>query len=208
LTTSDETAVPTVTPAVAHAVADPAPLGLAGFALTTFLLSAFNAHLTRGGGGEWLAFALVYGGIAQLLAGMWEFRNNNVFGATAFGTYGSFWIGLFIFFRFVAPTPLENVTNDLGWILMAFAIFNIYMLLFSAQANLAVFLVFLGLELALIVLSIGFFSASTGTIKLGGYIGIVTAVIAWYTSAAGVAAGMGGRLRLPVGAPLIRSAGS
>lgn len=202
MSTTDES--PAAAVAAAPPVADPAPLGLAGFALTTFLLSAFNANLTRGGGGEWLAFALAYGGIAQLLAGMWEFRNNNVFGATAFGTYGSFWIGLFIFFRFVAPTPLENVTNDLGWILLAFAIFNIYMLLFSAQANLAVFGVFLGLELALIVLSIGFFSANTNTIKVGGYIGIVTALIAWYTSAAGIAAGMGGKIRLPVGSPLVR----
>jgi uncharacterized protein len=183
-------------------IADPAPLGLAGFALTTFLLSAFNAHWTRGTGGEWLAFALAYGGIAQLLAGMWEFRNNNVFGSTAFGTFGSFWIGLFVFFRFVAPTAGENVFNDLGWILLAFAIFNIYMLIFSTQANLAVFLVFLGLEIALIVLFIGFFAANVNVIKIGGYFGVATAVVAWYASAAGVIAGMKGRPVLPVGKPL------
>src|SRR5215468_11815360 len=74
-------------------VADPAPLGLAAFALTTFLLSAKNADWTRGTD-AWLGFAFAYGGLAQLLAGMWEFRNRNVFGATAFSTYGAFWIGL------------------------------------------------------------------------------------------------------------------
>lgn len=204
MTASDETAVPAVAPAAAHAVADPAPLGLAGFALTTFLLSAANAKWTRGVGDGWLAYALVYGGIAQLLAGMWEFRNNNVFGSTAFSSYGAFWIGLFFYFRFIAPTPLENIANDLGWILLAFAIFTLYMLLMSAQANLAVFLVFLFLEIALILLFIGFFADSTNLIKFGGYVGIVTAAVAWYASAAGIAAGMGGKVRLPVGAPIIR----
>ena len=184
-------------------VADPAPLGLAGFALTTFLLSAFNAHLTRGGGAGWLPFALAYGGIAQLLAGMWEFRNRNVFGSTAFGTYGSFWIGLFFFFRFVAPGAGENVANDLGWILLAFAIFNTYMLIASTQTNVAVFGVFLTLEVTEIVLFIGFFSDSVNIIKIGGYVGILTALVAWYASAAGVLAGMNGNLVLPVGKPLM-----
>ena len=74
--------------------ADPAPLGLAAFALTTFLLSAANAGwMTKATGDAWLGFAFACGGVAQLLAGMWEFRNRNVSGATAFGTYGSFWIG-------------------------------------------------------------------------------------------------------------------
>src|ERR671937_2291949 len=83
-------------------IADPAPLGLAAFALTTFLLSAQNAQLTDGLD-AWLGFALAYGGAIQLLAGMWEFRNRNVFGSTAFSTYGGFWIGLFLWARFVAP---------------------------------------------------------------------------------------------------------
>ena len=76
-------------------IADPAPLGLAAFALTTFLLSAFNAGwMTNASGCAWLGYAFAYGGLCQLLAGMWEFRNRNVFGATAFSTYGGFWIGL------------------------------------------------------------------------------------------------------------------
>jgi uncharacterized protein len=185
----------------ALAVADPAPLGLAGFALTTFLLSAANAKWTRGSGDEWLGYALAYGGVAQLLAGMWEFRNKNVFGATAFSTYGGFWIGLALYFLLTAPKAGTGVTNDLGWILLAFAIFNTYMLLWSTQVNKAVFAVFLTLEITEIVLFIGFFSNSTNIIKVGGYIGIVTAVAAWYASAGLVIAGMKGRQVLPLGRP-------
>src|SRR5437764_14584297 len=72
--------------------ADPAPLGLAAFALTTFLLSGHNASWIPDA--IWIGPALFYGGLCQLLAGMWEFRNRNVFGATAFSTYGGFWLGL------------------------------------------------------------------------------------------------------------------
>ena len=200
---------------VGTGIADPAPLGLAGFALTTFLLSAANANwMTGATGNAWLGYALAYGGAIQLLAGMWEFRNRNVFGATAFSTYGGFWIGLGLWALLVAPTPAgagpvaaaahaAATTKDLGWILLAFAIFNTYMLLWSTQVNMAVFAVFLTLELTEIILFIGNFSGSSGTVKFGGYVGVLTAVVAWYTSAAGVANGMGGRLRLPVGRALL-----
>ena len=93
--------------------------------------------------------------------------------------------------------------HDLGWILLAFAIFNTYMLLLSSQVNLAVFLVFLTLELTEIFLFIGNFASSAGLIQVGGYLGIITALVAWYTSAAGVSAGIGGRILLPVGKPLV-----
>jgi uncharacterized protein len=186
------------------AVADPAPLGLAAFALTTFLLSAQNAHWTDGTE-AWLGFALGYGGLVQLLAGMWEFRNRNVFGATAFSTYGGFWIGLGLYSLLVADkaTPVQ-ISNDLGWILLAFAIFNTYMLLWSTQVNEAVLAVFLTLEATEIILFIGNFSSNETTIKVGGYVGVVTAVCAWYASAAGVINGMLGRSFLAVGGPLIR----
>jgi succinate-acetate transporter protein len=184
-------------------IADPAPLGLAAFALTTFLLSASNAGLTRGTGAAWLGYALAYGGLGQLLAGMWEFRRGNVFGATAFSTYGGFWIGLFLYQLLVKS---NNATNDLGWILLAFAIFNLYMLAASSQINAAVFAVFLTLQLTEIVLFIGFFANNENIIKTGGYIGIVTAVTAWYGSFAGVFNSFGGSLSLPVGKPLMRPA--
>ena len=195
------------------AVADPAPLGLAGFALTTFLLSAANAGwMTSATGNAWLGYAFAYGGLSQFAAGMWEFRNRNVFGSTAFGSYGAFWIGLGLWVVLVAragpSTPLAAAAyaartgKDLGWILLAWAIFNTYMLIISSQTNMAVFGVFLTLEATEIILFIGFFANSSGTIKFGGYIGILTALVAWYTSAAGVLNGMTGGVVAPVGKPL------
>ena len=200
----DREVTPAVHPAAPTAsIADPGPLGLAAFALTTFLLSAVNAHWTSGNsaGTAWLGYALAYGGIVQLLAGMWEFRRGNVFAATAFGSYGGFWIGLFVWIRLV---PLAAASgHDLGWILLAFAIFNTYMMLLSTQINLAVFGVFLTLELTEIFLFIGNFVSSPGLVQFGGYLGVLTALVAWYTSAAGVSAGIGGKILLPVGKPLI-----
>jgi uncharacterized protein len=219
----DRTVQPSpATAAPALAVADPAPLGLAAFALTTFLLSAKNANwMTHATGNSWLGYAFAYGGLCQLLAGMWEFKNKNVFGATAFSTYGGFWIGLGLWFQLVAlpaivgaKTPvalaaaLTAVNHDVGWILLAFAIFNTYMLILSTQVNMAVFAVFLTLELTEIILFIGNFSlghaATSGLVQFGGYVGLVTALTAWYASAALVSRGIvGGKLVLPVGKPLI-----
>src|SRR5215469_3472407 len=182
-------------------VADPAPLGLAAFALTTFLLSAINAGWAKNTtGGDWWGYAIAYGGLVQLLAGMWEFRNRNVFGATAFSTYGAFWIGLGLWVLLAHATA---TAKDLGWILLAFAIFNTYMMIFATQLNTAVFLVFLTLELTEIFLFIGAFAGNSTIGKVGGYIGIITALVAWYTSAAGVINGMKGRAVLPVGKPLL-----
>ncbi len=218
----DRTVQPSpITSAPPSGIADPAPLGLAAFALTTFLLSAKNADwMSHATGSAWLGYAFAYGGLAQLLAGMWEFRNRNVFGATAFATYGGFWIGLGLWVQLVANpavaaikpstlvTTVTALNHDLGWILLAFAIFNTYMLILSSQVSLAVFGVFLTLELTEIILCIGNFNAGaalnpTTTIKIGGYVGLITALVAWYTSAAGVSNGIGGKLRFPVGKPLI-----
>jgi len=204
-------ATPAVQPAAAAApIADPAPLGLAAFALTTFLLSGANANwMGAATGSAWLGYALAYGGACQLLAGMWEFRNRNVFGATAFSTYGGFWIGLFLWVQFVAPhaASASAADHDLGWILLAFAIFNTYMLIMSLAVNVAVFTVFLTLEITEIVLFIGNFAGNTSIVHIGGYIGVITALAAWYTSAAGVSAGVAGnRILLPVGRPLLTRA--
>jgi uncharacterized protein len=188
--------------------ADPAPLGLAAFALTTFLLSAANAGWMGSASGDaWLGYAFAYGGLAQLLAGMWEFRNRNVFGATAFSTYGGFWIGLGLWALLVAPTAGAKAGKDVAWILLAFAIFNTYMLLWSSMVNAAVFAVFLTLEATEVILFIGNFAANTNIVKFGGYVGILTALCAWYTSAAGVGNGVAGRVVLPVGQPFWKPAG-
>ena len=191
--------------------ADPAPLGLAGFALTTFLLSGHNASFIPDA--VWIGPALFYGGIAQLLAGMWEFRNRNVFGATAFSTSGGFWLGLGavvvladVSKNFAAALAGSNLTNALAWFLLAFAIFNTYMTLWSLRVNVAVFGVFLTLEVTEILLVIGFFNLSHGgsayILHAGGWAGIVTAAVAWYTSAAGVVNGMAPTPVVPVGTPL------
>jgi succinate-acetate transporter protein len=157
----------------------------------------------------WVGLALFYGGIIQLLAGMWEFRNRNVFGATAFSTYGGFWLGLGSFVILAELTKLgsaiNNVDNALAWFFISFAIFNTYMLLWSIRVNMAVFGVFLTLEITEIILAVGFFNLAHGgsdtILKAGGWAGIVTAAVAWYASAAAVANGMGPRRLLPVGRP-------
>jgi succinate-acetate transporter protein len=218
MSVSEEASATAVQPvASAPSIADPGPLGLAAFALTTFLLSAANAKWMGSATGDaWLGYAFAYGGLCQLLAGMWEFKNKNVFGATAFSSYGGFWIGLGLWVQLVATKPPAGTSatawaaatgHDLGWILLAFAIFNTYMLLLSTQVNTAVFAVFLTLEITEIVLFIGGFTANANLTKVGGYIGVITAVVAWYTSAAGVSNGIGGsKIKLPVGKPLFGSA--
>src|SRR5919199_504595 len=195
-------------------VADPAPLGLAAFALTTFILSGHNATFIPDL--IWVGLALFYGGLIQLLAGMWEFRNRNVFGATAFSTYGGVWVPPGIFVSFSPPsekfetalgTSKANLPNALAWFLLAFAIFNFYMLLWSSRVNVAVFGVFLTLQITEVLLVIGFFMeahghANNGWLHAGGWAGIVTAAVAWYASAAGVANGMSPTPIVPVGKPL------
>ena len=206
---AEERALPTVVEAVP--AADPAPLGLAAFALTTFILSGHNASFIPDI--AWLGLAFFYGGLVQLLAGMWEFRNRNVFGATAFSTYGGFWmaLGFFVTLTLVSKTAAAAVAapaifNGLAWFLLAFAIFNTYMMLWSLRVSIAVFGVFLTLEITEILLVIGFFNVAHGKsewmLHAGGWAGVVTAAVAWYTSAAGVVNGMSVRPVLPVGAPL------
>ena len=219
----DRTVQPSATTAPPSGIADPAPLGLAAFALTTFLLSAKNAGwMTHATGSAFLGYAFAYGGLAQFLAGMWEFTRANVFGAVAFGSYGAFWMGLGLWVLLVAnpavaaartPTAIavtvSALNHDLGWILLAFAIFNTYMLILSTQINMAVFAVFLTLGVTELILCIGNFNAGsallpTTTIKIGGYVGLLTALVAWYTAMALISRGMAGKLKLPVGVALVK----
>ena len=193
--------VRTVAPPV-PAIANPAALGLGAFALTTFVLSTHNANLAPDL--TWVGLAFFYGGLAQFAAGMWEFKTGNTFGATAFSTYGAFWMSLATFLVLIlqGKVPAKDISNDLGWFLLAFAIFNTYMLIWSARLNMSVFLVFLTLEITEILLFIGFFNGNgpgEGMVGLGGWMGIVTAIVAWYASAAVVANSMRAKPILPVG---------
>jgi succinate-acetate transporter protein len=186
-------------------VADPGPLGLAAFALTTFVLSMFNSGLVSDKG-EPIVFGLAfaYGGLAQLLAGMWEFRTGNTFGATAFTSYGAFWLSFFVFVTFfAAKIPEADAGHAVGLYLIAWGIFTAYMFIASLRTTAAIALVFLLLTLTFLVLGIGDAGGNENITKLGGYIGLVTAAAAWYASFAVVTNSTFGRTMLPV-KPLAR----
>src|SRR6266487_578247 len=159
--------------AAAASIADPAPLGLAGFALTTFVLSMFNAGLvSKAGEPVVLGLALAYGGGAQLLAGMWEFRKGNTFGATAFSSYGAFWISYWAYVTFFAKdVPAAQAGSAAGLFLIAWGIFTTYMWLASLRTTAAVSLVFLLLAVTFIVLGIGEAGGNISVVKLGGWLG-------------------------------------
>jgi succinate-acetate transporter protein len=181
------------------AIADPGPLGLACFALTTFCLSMINAGLVVAESVYVvIALALVYGGTAQVLAGMWEFKKNNVFGATAFTSYGAFWVSLGIF-ELLAIQKVWVIPPQGTWLfLLAWTIFTAYMWIGSFGTNKALIVVFTLLLLTFILLTIGA-AGNDAAHTWGGYCGIVTAIAAWYTSAAGIYNAVFGRVVLPVG---------
>ena len=181
-------------------IADPAPLGLAAFALTTFVLSTFNAGLVDAKGEPIvLGLALAYGGVAQLLAGMWEFSKGNTFGATAFSSYGAFWISVWAYVAFFAEkVPEANRGSAVGLYLIAWGIFTTYMWVASFRTTAAVSLVFLLLTITFFVLGIGDAGGNDTISKLGGWLGLATAVAAWYASFAGVTNFTFGRELLPV----------
>jgi succinate-acetate transporter protein len=170
-------------------IADPGPLGLAGFAMTTFVLSVFNANLITDQklAAVVLPLALFYGGLAQLLAGMWEFRKGNTFGATAFCSFGAFWLAYAAYAKFVVPgLPVSTAHQATGLFLLAWAIFTVYMTVAATRTTGAILAVFATLSATFIVLCIAEFAQSPDTTKAGGWIGLVTAACAWYASFAGV----------------------
>jgi succinate-acetate transporter protein len=182
--------------------ADPGPLGLNCFALTTFLLSLVNAGFIdkAAAGHVWLTSALVFGGVAQILAGLWEYRTRNVFGATAFISYGSFWVSLalLVIFKGNGTIPDADMTLVLAWFLTAWTIFTFYMWIGSFATNKALAVVFTLLLITFILLDVGHFGDPSWN-KIAGLVGLATAFSAWYTSAAGILNTVYGRVVLPVG---------
>jgi succinate-acetate transporter protein len=169
-------------PAVATSlIADPAPLGLAGFAMTTLILSLANTKTWPAGALTAVSLALVYGGGAQLLAGMWEFKRGNTFGATAFSSYGAFWIS-FWYLNSHTTIPAADASVVFGTFLMGWTIFTAYMTVATLRLNMALVVVFTLLTLTFLFLTIGAFQTSDGWTKLGGWVGVATAAAAWYTS--------------------------
>jgi succinate-acetate transporter protein len=173
--------------AAVQRVADPAPLGLAAFAMTTFALSIGNTNVWGPGAKAALALALVYGGGAQLLAGMWEFVRKNTFGAVAFTSFGAFWIAYYVFVKFVAPgISTADLPVAVGVFLLGWTIFTAYMTVASFRVSGAVVAVFVLLTATFVLLTIGAFQSSVNLTKAGGWVGIATAAAAWYSSFAGV----------------------
>lgn len=185
-------------------IADPAPLGLAGFAMTTVLLSLVNAGAIEGGAiAAVLPLALVYGGAAQLLAGMWEFRNRNTFGALAFSSYGAFWISFYVLIRWWVPANPGEAHGAVGFYLVMWGIFTFYMFIASFGTNVAVISVFGTLVITYGLLAAGALGGQTGAYHMvyeaGGYAGCVCGTLAWYTSFAGVLNATWKRVVAPIG---------
>ncbi|MDT5312389.1 MAG: uncharacterized protein QOE74_1409 [Mycobacterium sp.] len=180
-------------------IADPAPLGLAAFALTTFLLSLVNAGvIPKDTEPVMLGVALAFGGIAQLLAGMWEFRKGNVFGATVFSSYGAFWLSFWAYVTFYAKDiPAEHHGVAAGWYLIGWAIFTSLMLIAALRTTVVLAVLFVVLDVTFVLLGLGALYASSGLTMAGGGLGLVTAALAWYLCVAGVTASTFGKPILP-----------
>lgn len=183
--------------------ANPAPLGLSGFGLTTLVLSFVNANIVGGGPGSFpivLGLALAYGGVTQLLAGMWEFRTGNTFGAVAFSSYGAFWISFFFLVSFnVAELPKTEILSLLGLYLWMWGIFTGMLFLCTFASPRALQLLFLLLTVTFILLGIGNSGNSSGMIHAGGYVGIATGAVALYIACADIMQAVYKRSVLPVG---------
>lgn len=186
---------------VPSALADPGPLGLGAFALTTFVLSVYNAGIVdKGSEAVVFGLALAYGGAAQLLAGMWEFRTGNTFGAVAFSSFGAFWISFWALQTFYADKiPPADVGHGVGLFLIAWGIFTLYMTVAALRTTNAVLLVFALLTITFFLLGIGNAGAHDGIVKLGGWFGLATAFAAWYASFAAVINSTFGHVVAPVG---------
>ena len=184
-------------------IADPAPLGLAAFALTTFVLSFVNAGLVPASV-EPVVFglALAYGGLGQFAAGMWEFTKGNTFGATAFTSYGAFWLSFWWLTAHLSDykIPAADVGKGVGLYLFAWGVFTAYMTVAASRVNAATLLVFGLLTATFLLLAAGDWFGTTTVTEVGGYVGIATALAAWYASFAGVTAFAFERPIVPTGA--------
>jgi succinate-acetate transporter protein len=184
--------------------ADPVPLGIAGFALTTFILGLVNANAISGTDVPVvLSVAAVYGGLAQLLAGMWAFAERNTFAAAAFSSYGAFWISFVLLIQFFLPeaakaNPLA-ANHAVALYLFCWGFFTFYMWIATFRSNIMLNLVFLTLWVAYLLLGLGAIGHGHPTIThWGGYVTTACAVLAWYVGASHVITKTLGRELLPL----------
>ncbi|KAJ2892296.1 uncharacterized protein MKZ38_010042 [Zalerion maritima] len=185
-------------------IANPAPLGLSAFALTTFVLSCVNLS-TRGVTSASIAVPLAfgYGGLVQLCAGMWEMAIGNTFGATALSSYGGFWIAwAFLEAPYFgedgvggdyADGSSGSMDSAAGFFLMGWFIFTTILLLCTLRSTVMFFSLFFTLDLAFLFLACAHFAndngstdASAGLKKAGGVFGMLAAFLAWYNAFAGI----------------------
>lgn len=191
---------------VSEKLANPAPLGLAGFGITTLVLNVINAEIIDGDSiGVVLALGLFYGGLAQLLAGMWEAKKNNTFGFTAFSSYGVFWIGLGTLIilednGLVSEVPPEGMSVYL----VAWGLFTTYMFVGTLKISVALQVVFAGLSVLFYLLAWGQHNETVH--QIAGYEGLFTAGAALYASAGGIINETWGREVLPLGVVRRRTA--
>ncbi|MDO5499341.1 MAG: acetate uptake transporter [Propionibacteriaceae bacterium] len=182
-------------------IADPGALGTAAFALTTFVLSVFNAGLLPVSL-EPVVFglALFYGGIVQLVAGIMEFFKGSTFGAVVFCSYGGFWMSFWYYVTFIAHDLPEGTAHTAtGLFLLAWGMFTLYLLIAASKVHPAMFITFVLLEITFILLTLGNLASMPLATRLGGFMGIITAFAAWYLSAASVLSSTFGRQVLPLG---------
>lgn len=191
-------------PAAGAGLADPASLGLGSFAMTTFFLSSVNAGwLAASVTGVVLGLAIFVGGLGQLIAGVWEFAKGNTFGAAAFCGYGGFWLS---FWYLLNNTDLSKasahaVAHGIGFYLIGWAIFTAYMFIASTRVSVMVMAVFIALTATFALLAAGEFNmdaAGHGATQIGGYLGLITALLAWYGAFAVVTNSTYKRVILPV----------
>ncbi|KAL1916899.1 uncharacterized protein VTP21DRAFT_5096 [Calcarisporiella thermophila] len=188
----DVASIPTSPVAAAPAIANPAPLGLCGFALTTFVLSLYNASAGVSAAtppNVVVGLALFYGGIAQLLAGMWEFKAGNTFGATAFSSYGAFWLSFATMLipgsgilGAYADVPASELKHAQAIYLLGWTIFTGIMLVASHRSSAGLVTLFFFLFITFLLLTIADFQNSAPCKVAGGGFGVVTAIIAWYNA--------------------------
>lgn len=185
--------------------ANPAPLGLVAFGLTTVVLSLVNAGIL-GKDAEPVVFplAFAFGGLAQIIAGGMEFRNGNTFGTVAFTSYGLFW-WWFAFLNWTIGAKLQAAPSaaGVGVALAMWGVFTLYMWVSTFRSNLGLWAVFGTLWITFFLLAGGSFGLGTGT--LGGYVGLVCGILAMYVSFAEVTNGQFGRVVLPLGSPLAKA---
>lgn len=181
---------------------NPAVVGLAGFGLTTLVLQFHNIGWC--GIGPVLALALVFGGLAQLIAGFQEFKTGNNFGYSAFVAYGSFWISLGVIWILNYLDVYKASGTDVGWFLVAWTFYTFIMLFGAMRIHTAMASTFLLLLIGFILLDIGHFCDPIWNV-IAGYELILCALNALYMMAAIIYNDLAGKVLLPFGKPWIKN---